>query len=182
MNIESRSVLHSTIAEGVSITLRKFSVKRRAQVELQLSEYRERQKDIARQMSECFIKADVKDDEGKLIEAGDSAEVRLEKLRKQAAFRIDFESLDDAYLKPAYLKVYIDKIEGLDIDGTPATVDTFIEDGPVELADEVYAYIQTHNGLTPGENSASGQPGTSAPPEANPTPSTTAIPAESPAA
>ena len=183
MNLSSRAVCESKIIPGVRVTVRKFSVARRARVELQLSEYRERQKEIARKLADCFIKPEVKDDDGKVVEVGDTAEVRAEKLSKQSAFRIDFESLDDAYLKPAYLRVYIDKIEGLDIDEKPCvTADAFVEDAPPELADEVYAFIQNGNGLTPGESRASESLGTSALPEATMIPSTTATPAANQAA
>lgn len=181
MNINSTSTFCPTCAEGVTVTIRRFSVALRARVELQLAEYREKQKDIARAIAETYINPVVKDDAGNVVESGDTPEVQLEKLKKQAAFRIDFDSLDNAYLKPAYLRVYVEKIEGLTIDGQPATVESFIEKAPPQIGDEIYAYIGSHNGLTPGEKSASGQPGTSEPPEATPTPTTTANTAENPA-
>jgi hypothetical protein len=166
----------------VRVKLLKFSPARRARVEIALAEYREKMRDIARKMAEAIIMEDIHDDGGKLLKAGDTPEVRIEKLKKQAGLMPEFRALEDAYLKPAYLRVYVSSVEGLEIDSAPATTaEQLIEDGASELGDEVYSYIQEHGGLTAGESKPSGSDGTSEPPEGGTTDSTTATTAAQPA-
>ncbi len=182
MNLSSKSVFASPDFPGVKVTVKKFSVSRRAKVEFQLAEFREKRKDLICQMVDARINETVKDDAGNVVDPGDPPEVRTEKLKKQGAFRIDFESIENMYLKPAILRVYVSKVEGLESADPPiVTADDLVDEGDGNLGDAVYEYIQRNNGLTPGESSPSGQCGTSEPPEGTETPTTTVTTAENPA-
>lgn len=77
-------------------------------------------------------------------------------------------------MKPAYIRAGLISIEGLEIDGAAATVDTLIEFGPTDLVNEVYGACALASGLTADQSKNSPSPGTSAVPEAGPESSTIA--------
>ncbi|HLH40484.1 MAG TPA: hypothetical protein VKX39_15140 [Bryobacteraceae bacterium] len=56
-----------------------------------------------------------------------------------------------AEIERAYLEWGLIGVEGLEIDGTPATPQALIEAGPVELAMEILARIKAECGLTEEE-------------------------------
>lgn len=54
-------------------------------------------------------------------------------------------------IERAYLAWGLEAIEGLEIDGEPATPESVIERGPADLAAEIIARIQAECGLSEGE-------------------------------
>jgi hypothetical protein len=60
-------------------------------------------------------------------------------------------TVGDLLVRKLYLEWGLAGLEGLSIDGQAATVDTFIQTGPEELADEVVERIRHELGLTEQE-------------------------------
>jgi hypothetical protein len=60
-------------------------------------------------------------------------------------------SLADLLIRRLYLEWGLAKIDGLKIDGSPATLDSLIEKGPEPLTDEIIGSIKAELGLTEDE-------------------------------
>lgn len=182
MNLRSRIVLDSKTVPGVRIHFRLFGVRRRAAVNLAIAEHYDKLRPVAEQLQECAIVPEETNEKGEVVRKGDPPEVVLQKLKKQTIVRRHYEAVEAAYILEPTLLAYVEKVEGLTLNGEPiTTADSFVENAPDELADEAYHFVTAHNGLTAGESSASGQLGTSTSPEATTTPSTTATTAANPA-
>ena len=151
MQFSSKHSLESKTCEGVTIHLKKFSHKRRAQIELDLADYRAKVRSL---MLEYADNVDL---------PGDPAEIKQQKRIRRSSLDVLAMSELDTRAKESYLRTYITGIDGLLIDEAPATVDTLIADGPVELCDEVFSFIQEHNGLSRDEIPNSESPSISAP-------------------
>lgn len=60
-------------------------------------------------------------------------------------------ALADLYTRQLYLEWGLDHIEGLEIDGQPASYESLINSGPEKLADEIVEAIQAEYGLSDEE-------------------------------
>jgi hypothetical protein len=54
-------------------------------------------------------------------------------------------------MNPIWIKHYLSEIHGLEFDGTPATIETFISDAPSELFNELVELIKGQAELTETE-------------------------------
>jgi hypothetical protein len=54
-------------------------------------------------------------------------------------------------IERVYLEWGLDEVEGLEIDGEPATPESLLERGPIELAEEILARIKGECGLSQAE-------------------------------
>ena len=144
-----------------------MSVGRRAKLDLELAEYKQRLYDIVKAASEI---PDIKfetDGDGKPVLDDDgnqkfvdprTPEQRLEQVRLDRKA----DDLESQYAIPAYLKVFLIDVSGLEIDGsTDITIDRVLEDGPQDLVEEIYRTILINLGLLPDEQKNSQSPSTS---------------------
>lgn len=161
MNYRSRITFESQIIPDVRVVLRRFSPERRVAIELATAEWRQKFTDTSLRYAENVIDPGEIDKDGKIIRAGDSEEVCRRKAQRQLQSADEAEHLANAHLKVPYLRAYVERVEGLDIEGAPATVEMLIAEGPVELADEIYNFIQDHAGLSADERKNSPSPSTS---------------------
>lgn len=88
--------------------------------------------ELARQVREVARKAE-------FLEAGKDAREKLE------------AAVTGAEVDRVYLEIGLAAVEGLLIDGEPATTQTLIERGPLELTSEVLARIKAECGLSEDE-------------------------------
>ena len=65
-----------------------------------------------------------------------------EQLWKRTAIVDQINQLTAAKIHPSWIRAYLISIKGLDIDGVPATVDTFINDAPPDLFAELVTLIK----------------------------------------
>lgn len=183
MNWNSTAVLESKYDPSVRITIKRFSQRRRAMLELELAEYqamiREKTIDYA---ETAVINQGMRDndgnlvpgDDGKPVDPGDSEYIRAQKTTRHNAYIRWIQSNVEAYLKVPTLRAYISKVEGLTIDGKPAGVEELIADGPEELSDEIYMFIVMNGKLKESDYPNSQSPFTSPEVEGGQTNSTTA--------
>ena len=95
--------------------------------------------------------------------------------------KIDDEAslLSQSVVVPAFIRAGMISVDGLEIDGAPATVEALIESGPANLVSEIYEACVRASGLNQEESKNSPSPGTSEGPEAGQETSTT-VPAVEP--
>ena len=165
ISLTSTMVMDSRVIPGARVHMKKFNVKNRAKMTLELAEYRAKVTDIYRQMLDTVIVPDETDENGVKIKDGDSLEVRERKAIQRAILEGEHAALDDAYIKPLILKAYVTRIEGVELDGAPVTVDGLLEGPLMPLADEIYHWMEANNGLPPFADTNSSSPSLSQTPE-----------------
>lgn len=70
----------------------------------------------------------------------------------------EIERVESDIVKPAYVRVILRAVAGLEIDDQPATVDAFIESGPRDLYLEALAAVERELGLSETETKNSESP------------------------
>jgi hypothetical protein len=141
--------LESKVLPGVRVHLLRFTSARRAEVSLQLAEYRAKMADIYRRQVDAAIVPDETDELGTVTRPGDPPEVRQRKAIQCAALSMEGGALEEAYILPATLRTYVERVEGLEIDGQAITGANINELAPPQFSDEIYRYIEENNGLPP---------------------------------
>ena len=180
MNFESRIVLQPEAFPGVKIVLNKMTEGRRINLRLRMSELSSKLREFSRRtkkLKEGAIEATERelhltlkklramgDDskfpdvyESTLQAATDLAEKlstlpgidEVREIEQQTA-----ELIEDRFT-PEWVRWGVKSIEGLEIDGQPATVETLIQDGPRELYSLIAAEIQRAAGLSGVESGES---------------------------
>jgi hypothetical protein len=170
ISLSSRLTMESQLLPGVRVHLKKFSVEARSRVVLALAEYRAKANDLYRQMLDAVVIPDDTDETGKVTQPGDPPAVREQKAILRARILMELEALADAYIKPAQLRTYVERFEGVEMDGQPLTVDQL----PPEIADEIYEFMEANNGLPPFAGNNSSSPSPSVTPGDGSSPNTTA--------
>lgn len=158
MKFDSRIVKDSAVDPSVRFTLNKMTEGRRIAINLRLADHR-------RKVMEMVAAAEA-------LAQGDGREV-LPALREVAEYT-------DNHITPEWVRWGLHKIEGLEIDGAPATVETLIQSGPPALYREIAAEIRAAVVLTETAKGESGSPTTSGAAVVGETSGTTATPAETP--
>ncbi|HXS93184.1 MAG TPA: hypothetical protein VN736_01195 [Candidatus Limnocylindrales bacterium] len=74
---------------------------------------------------------------------------------KRTALIDQINEITSREIWPAWIRTYVVSIDGLDIDGTPATVDTFLSDAPTDLFAECVNLIKGQAELSPEEKKLS---------------------------
>lgn len=172
--LTSKMTMDSELLPGARVHLKKFSVERRARVVIALAEYRAKLNEIYRQMFDFIVVPDETDETGKVIKPGDPPELRERKIIERVRLQGEITALEDAYLKPVQLREYVVSIEGVELDGEPMTPETLLSGGHPAFADEIYTWMEGHNGLPPFGGTSSSSPSPSPTPEAGTSPSTIA--------
>lgn len=142
---ESRRRYESKLAgfEGVAYTLNRMTEGRRIRLRLALAEPTAKLRDLMRERESL---------------GEESGEPRVRELLDRMSSILEDE------VNPKYLAWGLHSIEGLEIDGEPATPKSLIEAGPRELYDEILAAVRRETGLSEGEQKNSASPSTSGAP------------------
>jgi hypothetical protein len=182
MNYLSTESFESAVFPGVRVQLRKMSQKRRAQFNLAFAALLRKERDmaVAREPLEqeylAFVKASEQAKAAGTEAPPEFPEDKLDQLGKAWAEQRLFNQ--DEMTGPL-LKWGVQSIDGLSIDGAPATADSLIEAGMPELADEIAHEITRVMRLSAVEIKNSESPTTSGAVADGATTNTTAAPAES---
>ncbi len=144
MNFESITTLKSTTPgfESVSFTLRKMTEGRRNKLKLAQADTMGKIRDLM---------ADLESLNPTLPEGIEQPTVDPKTRAKLTTISEAVNILVESEIDPSWVKHGLKKIEGLDIDGVAATVESFIEDAPTELFQEVLTAIRNSAELTVAE-------------------------------
>jgi hypothetical protein len=169
VNFVTTVKVESTVFPGVSFTLNKMSEARRAQLRLMIAEPTSRIRNLLREM-------------GNLEEKYPNAETspRPEDVTNELLALSDkMEQISSDEINPKWLKWGLKSIEGLDIDGVPATPETLLSDGPPALFMEIVSEIKRVAQLSGDEEKNSASPTTSGEPTGGGTTNISAVGANS---
>lgn len=199
MDYSPKITVESKVLPGVSFTLHRMTVARRAQIHAAIAGIRAQIRDLQRE------RKPLEDEYRKVLEAAQAAaKAEVDKLvsegmtREEAEARVPLDvqfpedkaaALSDSLVVQrrlerdgiggAYARALLVSVGCLTIDGETPTVGRVLEEGPIELVDEVAAAAQKVAELSPGDRGNSLWPGTSAPAEAGPQTDTAATSAAS---
>ncbi len=195
MNYASTDIFESKLVPGVKYKLRKMSHGRRMEYNergagvfqklLEIDREREplleeiRRSENAAKISPCSCSHDAEKhsaETGRCLEPGcDCRHPQLtDEARRLADLNMKSFQLIVDELYPLRIRWGVASIEGLDIDGKPATVDALLEAMPDAVIAELAGEIDRLMKLSPEEQLAFRSPGTSAAPVAGQTQSTSA--------
>lgn len=186
-NWKSTCTLDSEVLPGVRVTCKRFTHARRADLEMELVEYRDQLREKMLEYAENIENKGLRDNDGNLVldengqpkDPGDSEFIRAQKATRRRAFDQWAAGGIEQHIKPATLRAYVTRVEGLSVDDVPVlTGEDLIANAPDEFCDEVYFFITAHGGLTESERKNSPSPITSLVVEGGPTSYTTADNAE----
>jgi len=153
-SFSSKETYESVTCPGVKFTVRVLNDIQRARRDAKLLSVRARINELQDKWTAT------KDNGGSALD--------LLKINDEAAL------LTQSELTPAYIRAGLISVEGLEIDGAPATVEALIESGPKALVAEVYDACLKASGLGAEETKNSQSPGTSPEAEAGQESNTTA--------
>jgi hypothetical protein len=182
MNYTSTESFESKVFPGVTVTLKKMSSRRRAEFNLSMAPLlaKARNLAIANEPIEQEYAEHVKASE--IAKANGSTDLpvfpdaKLDQLGKAWTEQRRFEQDE---MSPQILRWGVASIDGLTIDGKPATVESLIDAGPPELSEEITAEVTRVMRLSAAEIKNSGSPTTSGAVVDTATPSLTARTADS---
>lgn len=161
--------LESTVKPGVSFTVRVLNKFERARRDLALLPAREKLGNLA--MRRRALMEDVPGENGQQLE------------RPRSGCEVEAQCLDEEFgcimlidVQPAYIRSGLISIDGYEIAGQPADVESLIAQGDDALIEEIHAACLANGGLTPEQEKNSQSPGTSpAPAQDQATPTTVSI-------
>lgn len=164
VTLSSKEARESQASPGVRYAIRTLNEISRARRDLKLIEARARLSALASELERmpdpdgelARIRAtaadrgcELSDDERDRIDEVESdpatGTIRVKRLR----LRHEIDLLVSLELKPAYIRAGLVAIEGLEIDGKPATVETVLESGGDELIEEIYRACYAASDLSP---------------------------------
>src|ERR1051325_1020311 len=126
ISFTSKLTLESKEFPGVKVHMNKFSVAHRAQISLALADCRAKINEVYRKMLDYIPVPDETDEHGVVIKPGDSKEVREAKTVQRIILQSEIKALEDAYIKPAWLRHYVTSVEGAELDGQPITAELLV--------------------------------------------------------
>jgi hypothetical protein len=144
MKFESKKKIQSKLAgfEDVHFTLKKMTEGRRTKLNLSLAPHKAKLRDLMAE-AESLNPA--------VEEGQDAPKLDAQTVAKVQNIHDALNSLVESEINPAWFRYGLDKIEGLEIDGAQATVETLMSDGPSELFTEILQAIRTEAELSPEE-------------------------------
>lgn len=193
MNYATSETFESKLFDGVRFVLRKRSVKRRAEYNNAIVAFTAKLQDLQSELGPilkqpCECKHNVGEH---IMEFTDVQTVTFRCAHKDSdkacdcsdgsgpgfqpylAKRSQIFMIDHDQMQPHRLRFFIKSVEGIELDGQPASVDSLIADGPDELLDEVDAEIKRLLELSEIERKNSESPTTSLAVVGGPTKSST---------
>lgn len=175
MNFSTTETHESQAEPGVRFTVRVLNRIQRAGRDMELLKHRERLTQIQSEIAELIVEKDNGPGQPKTMSVKPGAEVRMAVLSHESTL------IEAQHVTPAYIRAGLVSVEGYDIDGQPATVETIISGGSDALLDEIYTACSAASGLSAEQRKNSQPAGTSPAPEGTPAGPTTATPAANPA-
>lgn len=175
--------VESRLYPGVSYTLKRMSDARRQELLRAIAPAKEKEREFARRFRELDAKrVPAKNEDGtpKMNEeTGEQIREFTDKEIEQEMMYLldDLTAFKQSEVYPAYIRWGLSKIEGLEIDDQPATVETLLELGPDDLVEEILAEIQGRSELSGDEEKNFASPSTGsgeATAQVNPSNATTA--------
>jgi hypothetical protein len=193
MKYTSTRSYESEVAPGVTITLRKVNEKRRAELMRQTAPFIEQQRAIAKKFLEIQARAtpvfEGQDEAGNPkpkmdpITCEQVTEYSAEDLVKLSDLLTERDNFETLEVNPIYIRWGVSSVDGLEIDGRPATVEDLLgDDSPDGLVKEILAVLQGKIDLSSEKKSASSLPSTSGDPAPDQIPHSSVITAEQTAA
>ena len=169
MNLTGTITHQSEALPGVSFTVRRLNYIARAERDLSMLEDRARINAIIRRMEPLC-------DGGKIERDDDGRVSNITKGREH-----EFRPLDNEHamihqnrIVPAYIRAGLLSVEGIEIEGAVATVESLLKHAPDALLDEVFAACYAASDLSEAQRKNLLSPGSSDEPEAGLPISTTA--------
>jgi len=138
MKLTTSNIIKSVRFPEVSYTVRSLSEGRRQTLAASIA-------DATYQIYDLGAQADA------LLPEDKEAPLDGENLYKRAALLDKITAIDSSVVRPAWIKIYVTKIDGLEIDGLPATVESFLNEAPSEMFNEIVDLIKTQASLTSEE-------------------------------
>lgn len=156
MNYLSTKTIQSQAEEcsGVSFTIKRISVHRSHAVEDIKEPFNAKLRPLREEFQPLH--------EARKQALESKSELPAEKLSRWAELLNQMTRIDREEMTPAVLRYCLVKIEGLDIDGQPATLDLIRENGPDALYNEIATAVARELGLLPEEVDELKLPSTSA--------------------
>lgn len=149
MKYQSTKTIQSEACDGVSFTVRKVTVRRRAELEDKQSKYRER-------LRALHDERDPLSEEYGATPAG----FPTDKLKRLYELTQQIQRIDRDEMTPEAVRHCLVSIDGLTVDDQPATLDLVLANGPDELYEEIARAVASELGLLPDERKNSQSPST----------------------
>lgn len=169
MNLTGNITHQSEALPGVSFAVRRLNYIARSERDLSMLEDRARLTAILRRMEAICDGGKIeRDDDGRVtnITAGREHEFR--------PLDNEYAMIHQTRIVPAYIRAGLLSVEGLEIEGAPATVESVLKHAPDALLDEVFAACYAASDLSEAQRKNSLSPGSSDAPEAGLQSNTTA--------
>lgn len=151
-DFKSTETIESAVIPSVRFTIRKPTQGRRTELHLSIAEVAARYDAKIRELDK--LRVETKSDDGSTVVSwSDTSE----------ANRIAAEAdiIDICELTPRYIRWGLLSVEGLAIDGEPATVETLLSSGPEDIIPEIRDAVKRQLGLTLVQQKNSQAPTTS---------------------
>lgn len=168
MNYASSAPFDSLKFTGVRVVLKKRSAERRAKFNAQISTLNASLQtlQVDGEIAEAMPCPGCPHPVGKhrlfdnkcSVEGCECIEARGEGFAKRSHILVELSNMDRDKAQPERIRAFVKSIEGIDIDGAPATIDTLISDGPDELLDEIDEEIKRRLDLSEAERKNSESP------------------------
>jgi hypothetical protein len=178
-SFETKVVIPSVVAPGIVYTIRRLSKKRRAERDLALAVHNIRLSELNELARD--ERAPYADRLAKEVDPVNWPDyIPVDVRTKLTDYGEESSNITEIYIKPATIRAGLISIEGLEYDGQKATADLLIENGPDEVAQELYAFILIHQGLSVKEQGNSSSSSDSVGPVDGKVPTTTVADASAP--
>lgn len=134
-------------AGGATFTVRRLSVIERAKRDLPLAEHQGRYSDLL--------------DERRLFSPEKDVEPTPEQRKELRRIDLEIDSVLNLHLKEAIIRAGLVKIEGIEVDGRPITIDEFLQFGDEDLIDQAFVFCDLASQLDSARLKNLQSPGTS---------------------
>jgi hypothetical protein len=135
MKLTTTNTIHSKLYPDVSYTIRSLSEGRRQQLAASIAEHTYR-------IYELGAEADA------LLPEDKDAQLQGPTLYKRAALLEKITAIDSQFVRPEWVRIYVKEIQGLEIDGEPATIESFLAEAPTEMFNEAVDLIKAQASLS----------------------------------
>ena len=169
---------------AVSFTVRHLTEGRRIKISLALADKYDKIDELQRGAAELAQRVKPLIDEAKAKAKADGKPekdaVLADNVDLVALVRLNgrVRAVENDEIIPIYVKALLVSVDGLEIDGTPATPETAVESGPPELYAEISAAVKREMGLSEPESGNSEPPSISSAPVDGATPNSSAATAK----
>lgn len=167
MKYASKERIESKTCPGVAFTVRRLTGDRRVELSLKLADAYDKLGDLRREAARVAVKVKpLVDQAHAAIKAGDADALKAlngnSDVIEAARLHLRITSVERDEILPVCVRALLHSVEGLEIDGKPATPQATVEDGPPELYNEIAQVVQRELGLSEDEQGNSASPTTSA--------------------